>query len=230
MPDKTESKVKKRKVKKYSTKFLDFMRKLLGPLVRLLFRVRVANAEKLPENGRLIVCSNHISYLDPVILMVVFNRPINFIGKKQLFRVPVLNWLLMLLGVIPIDRTNPDREVFRATTAILEKENVIGIFPEGTRTKDGALHEGKHGVGMLVARGKSPVLPCALYYPNGAGLFKKSFLVFGDLIPEEELITQPGKAGYGECADKVMHTIAKLDAERLYKNSLPSPPSARRGK
>lgn len=205
--------MRKNKVRKYPVKAQAFLQKLLGPLIRWMFRVKVEGSEKLPADGRLIVCSNHVSYLDPVVLAVTFNRPINFIGKESLFRVFGLHALLVMLGVIPINREAPGREVFRATTQILLGEGVVGIYPEGTRSKTGEMIDGKAGVGMLVVRGEAPVLPCAVKYPKKAGLFRPTKIIFGDMIPVSQLITGTGKACYHACAETIMSHIGKLSEQ-----------------
>src|SRR5690554_6131673 len=105
-------------------------------LFRLFFKIfcrwEIRGRENIPETGRLVIMANHITYLDPPIIGALIKRRTHFMAKKELFRVPVLGYLLKKIGQIPVKRGSPDRSALKQALAILEEEKVLGIFPEGT--------------------------------------------------------------------------------------------------
>ncbi|MDO5690452.1 MAG: lysophospholipid acyltransferase family protein [Tissierellia bacterium] len=128
------------------------------PIFFLFFRIRVHGEHRLPDR-RMIVCSNHISLLDPILLAVVFDRRIHFMAKKELYRYGILRWLLPRLGVFPVDRGKSDIQSIKTSIRLLKEEKVLGIFPEGTRVKTIDIANVKPGVGLLAARTSSDIQP-----------------------------------------------------------------------
>lgn len=138
-------------------------------LFRLFFKVfcrwEVKGRENIPEAGRLVIMANHITYLDPPIIGCISKRRIHFMAKEELFRVPILGYLLRKIGQIPVKRGRPDRTALKQALAILEQEKVLGIFPEGTTKghKD-KLGKAKSGSILIPIEGKSPVLPVGIKF------------------------------------------------------------------
>ena len=188
-----------------------FWSKFLRPFAKLFFGIKVKGAENLPQSGRLVICCNHLKYKDPVMVGFSFNRPINYIAKKTLFDKPLLRGLIRSLGAIPVDRDKADLDMFRTVESILKMERVVGIFPEGHRSADSTLNEGKAGVGMIVLRNWAPVLPVALKYVRH-GPFCSTRINFGKVITPDELDSE-GKQRYQHCADLIMRRIAQLADE-----------------
>ena len=108
------------------------------------------------------MAANHLSYLDIPLLGYSIGRGANFMGKKELFSIPVLGSLLLMLGAIPVDRGKLDRTALREAVKMLKSGNVLVIYPEGTRSIDGRLQPGKSGVGMIVKMSKALVIPTAI--------------------------------------------------------------------
>lgn len=127
-------------------------------IVKLVFRVKIHGNNKLPE-GKLILCSNHNSLLDPVILAVTTNRQVSFMAKKELFTNKFTNWLFRNVGAFPVDRSKADLKAIKEALGVLKNDKVLGIFPEGTRVTTVSLDNVKPGVGLLASRGKSDILP-----------------------------------------------------------------------
>lgn len=204
---------KRRKRRAPSEKFYLNCLKLRG-LAKALFRIKVYGTENIPESGRLVLCCNHLNLIDPVMLAFSFNRPINFIAKKQLFSKPILGKLLIKLGCIPVDRENADFEMFRMAAAVLEAERPVGIFPEGRRGNGEIMAEGKAGIGMISMRSCAPILPAAIWYPKKAGLFRRTIISFGKVIPFEEIDALAGDEArivrYQACAELAMKHVASL--------------------
>jgi 1-acyl-sn-glycerol-3-phosphate acyltransferase len=128
----------------------------------LLFRLRCHGRDKIPEKGAVLICSNHQSYLDPVLLGVCFNESINFLARKTLFRSKLFGWAIAYLDAIPIDREGMSLEGIKETLRRLKRGERVLMFPEGTRSEDGSLGEIKPGVCALARRGKAAILPMAV--------------------------------------------------------------------
>ncbi|HOP10708.1 MAG TPA: lysophospholipid acyltransferase family protein [Oscillospiraceae bacterium] len=176
-----------------------------------LFRVKVVGVENIPKEGQVVICLNHLSYLDPVLTAFASPRPINYIAKSSLFTKPLLGFLIRKLGALPIDRDKPEVGVFRTIGNLLEKGRAIGIFPEGTRSKKTyEMQQGKAGVGMIVLRAGAPVVPILLEYPKRAGMFRSTLITIGKSIPAQQLDVGTGKQRFQACADAIMESIAAL--------------------
>ncbi len=127
-------------------------------LLHIFYRFRIYGQTELPE-GRLILCSNHINLMDPIVLAAIFKRRVNYMAKKELFENRFLAWLLPRVGAFPVDRKNNDMKSIRTSIKILKEDKVLGIFPEGTRVTTVSPNNIKQGVGMLAARTVSNIQP-----------------------------------------------------------------------
>jgi 1-acyl-sn-glycerol-3-phosphate acyltransferase len=127
-----------------------------------VYRCRAEGTEHLPPTGPAIVVVNHKANLDPVVLGMVFARPLAYMAKRELFKVPVLRPLISTLGAFPIDRGAGDRAALETSLSLLAQGHVLLMFPEGTRQPGDEIHEFLPGVGMLAVRSGAPVVPAAL--------------------------------------------------------------------
>jgi 1-acyl-sn-glycerol-3-phosphate acyltransferase len=154
-----------------------FVSAVLRLVVRLIVRFRVeGDLEKVPRSGALILASNHASSADPVLIGAFLNqklgRPLNWLGKRELLDFPLTGWLARQGGIHPVDRDAADLEAFRSAMRVLDAGQILAVFPEGTRSRDGGLQQVREGVGMLALRSGAPVLPVAvvdsdLMWPRG---------------------------------------------------------------
>ena len=148
---------------------------LLGPLLRLLFRPRVTGLEHIPAEGGAILAANHVSFLDPLLLpLVVPRRRVMFLAKVKYIDKPLLHWFLRSVGVIPVATDDPAGAVAAGVRAVRDGR-LVGIFPEGTRSPDGRLRQGKTGVARIAIQAGVPVIPAGitgtdLAFPRGAWL------------------------------------------------------------
>jgi 1-acyl-sn-glycerol-3-phosphate acyltransferase len=143
---------------------LTFGGRLFG---RALARVRVEGAiDQIPRDGPVIVAANHASNLDAVVLgswlIPRIGRRFQWLGKKELFAWPIVGFLAHHGGVHPVDRSTADVEAYRLAKRILDEGHVLFVFPEGTRSRDGALHEGRDGVASLALRTGAPIVPVGI--------------------------------------------------------------------
>jgi cytidylate kinase len=133
-------------------------------LARLLTRVRIiGDVRAIPRSGAVIVVANHASNADPVLIGGFLNprigRPMNWLGKREVFDIPGLSWLAYHGGVHPVDRGAADIEAFKSAMRILEAGHILAVFPEGTRSPDGRLQAAKDGVTVLASRSGATVVP-----------------------------------------------------------------------
>jgi 1-acyl-sn-glycerol-3-phosphate acyltransferase len=142
------------------------MRFLVWMLIHTIYRVRVTGMDNIPDEGPVIVASNHVSFADPLILGGMIRRPVNFVMYYKIYKIPVLNFIFRTGKAIPIaGRTeNPEilENAFRRMHGVLETGDVLGIFPEGKITADGELNEFKRGIDKIIAEQPVPVIPMAL--------------------------------------------------------------------
>jgi glycerol-3-phosphate dehydrogenase (NAD(P)+) len=137
-------------------------RAVLEPFFVLYFRMSRIGREHIPREGGVIIAANHRSFLDPFLIGTLVRRPVYFVAKRELFTNPILAWWLSSLGAFPVDRGNGDRDAMGTARRILERGDVVVIFPEGTRTRPGGLGSPKRGVGRLALETGAPIVPVAL--------------------------------------------------------------------
>jgi len=138
------------------------LRAIVQPSAHLYFRLSRIGREHIPAQGPFIIAANHRSFLDPFVIALMARRPIYFMTKKEAFINTPVAWLLSALGAYPIDRGASDQDAMATTKAILARGDGVLIFPEGTRTRPGALGRPKRGVGRLALETGAPVVPIAI--------------------------------------------------------------------
>jgi glycerol-3-phosphate dehydrogenase (NAD(P)+) len=139
------------------------VRGVIQPFFHLYFRLSRIGREHIPQEGPVIFASNHRSFLDPFVLGTMVRRPVYYMAKKELFKNPVISWLLSALGAFPVDRGRGDQDSMRTAREILERGDCVLIFPEGTRVRPGPLGRAKRGVGRLALETGAPVVPLAVF-------------------------------------------------------------------
>ncbi|WP_114204040.1 lysophospholipid acyltransferase family protein [Janibacter anophelis] len=144
-------------------------RVLLGPVLKVLFRPRVEGLEHIPEEGAAILASNHLSFSDSIFLPLVMERRVTFLAKSDYFTGPgVKGWLTAAffrgVGQLPIDRSGgkASEAALRAGLSVLEQGDLLGLYPEGTRSPDARLYRGRTGVARMALTAGVPVIPVAM--------------------------------------------------------------------
>ena len=149
---------------------------LVFPIFRFLFRGKTIGISNLPKRGGVVVVSNHGSHLDPPILGHALGRPVAFMAKSELFKVPILSLIISACGAYPVKRGAGDREAIRNASNRLNEGWATGVFLDGTRQENGRVNDPKAGAALLAARTGSPILPVAIV--NSHRAFPK-----GSLLP-----------------------------------------------
>lgn len=122
----------------------------------------VEGRENVPADGPLILVSNHLSLVDPPLLGAVFPRPIRFMAKEELFHAPIVQWVVAGYRAFPIRRGEADRQALQTTLRLLKQGEVVGIFPEGTRSRRGAMTAAHQGVALIALRSGAPLIPVGI--------------------------------------------------------------------
>lgn len=135
----------------------------VSPVLHGLYRGRIYGAENVPRSQALIVVSNHASNFDPPIVSNCVERPVAFMAKAELFKVPILKQAIQLYGAYPVHRGRLDRAALDRATERLNNHWAIGIFLSGSRSSDGRIHHAHQGAALLSAYTQTPLLPVALW-------------------------------------------------------------------
>lgn len=166
---------------------------------RIWFRLRKEGVHNLPAEGPVLLVANHSSYLDPPMVGVTAKREVNFLAQAGLASFAPMRWWLAQVGVTLIDRDAPSKAAMRLIADCLKKGEVVGIFPEGTRSKDGRVRPFKSGVEFLIRRTGATVLPIGIdgsfrAYPRGAWFPRPTKIVvrFGEPWTAEQVLADGG--------------------------------------
>jgi len=143
-------------------------RLIATPLYRMLWRVRVEGGERLPCRGPAILAANHVSFFDSVVLIMTVRRTLSFVGKVEYLDSWTTRRLLPALGMIPVDRSDGRRAIaaLKLAAGVLQAGSMFAIYPEGTRSPDGALHAGHTGVAYLSMATGVPIVPAGIVGTN----------------------------------------------------------------
>ena len=175
------------------TRFYRFVCCVTCVLAKLLFGFQVTGEENIPTDQKFIVCCNHISLIDPIFLILAFpKRCICFMAKESLFQKPILGWAMRKMRAIPVHRGGKGNvSAIKTANEVLQDNDVLGIFPEGTRSKTGKLLQGKSGAVMIANRVGCPIVPCAILTAKGkVRPFRKVTLRIGRPVALERIYAE----------------------------------------
>jgi 1-acyl-sn-glycerol-3-phosphate acyltransferase len=200
------------------------VRTFVGALLKAAYRVEVSGRENLPTEGGYVVAGNHVSYLDPMVVVVETPGPPHFMAKAEFFEPgKIMNWLLRRLWSFPVRRGEPDRESIARATALLKAGEVVGIFPEGRRIRPGAVDdEGdpQLGVAFIAMRADVPVVPVGVSgtdraLPPGAKLprFPKIHVRYAKPVSPQDFQTGTRKEQMAAMTAEIMKRVAEERAK-----------------
>ena len=182
--------------------------------VKLIYRLKFVGTENEPQEGALLVCSNHISAADPFLVSAATRNQISYMAKKELFKVPLVNKLVTALGAYPVDRKGADAGAVKKTIKMLEEGRCIGIFPQGHRQRgvDPRETEVKNGAALIAVKANATVLPCFVKTKKRRWTpFCRVDVYIGEPIKPEELAYDPGAPGeYRRISEYVFDKICQI--------------------
>lgn len=184
-------------------------RNLFGFLFHTVMPVTYHHVERAQLDAPCILLANHNSMFDPMLIAYpVYRYHVRFLGKKELMKVPVIGWACQKLLMIPVDRHNMDMGALRSCLKVLKEGHMLGIFPEGTRHKEGVMQEMESGVSMIALRSKARLLPA--YISGKPGLFRRVHVYFHDPVSISDIAASGVNK---EACDAVMERIAAVYRE-----------------
>lgn len=186
--------------------------KKLTPILRFIFNVRGVDTDNLPKEGPVILCSNHRSNFDPLMLGIVLPRSLFFMAKESLFRVPLLNSLIRALGAFPVTRGAHDTEAIRKAISIVERGDVLAMFPEGHRQKqNGEPKRFESGAVRVAAKTGAVIVPAAICYTKKVGPFSRKYIKIGKPITSDELgLADTGRENMKLASEKIRLVVKSL--------------------
>ncbi len=166
--------------KKARNAFYWTARAIVKALCWILFPMKVVGADKVPSDGPVLICCNHVSFMDAIYLACALRRRVTYLAKKELFKNGFLRWALLSLGMVPVDRGASDIQAMRVCMDVLKEGRLLGIFPQGHRYKDDDHHELQNGAAMMALRARPVVV--AAHVSSAAKLFRRVTVRFSDPV------------------------------------------------
>lgn len=196
------------------SRFYKVIYAIMWLLMKVLFPWKVTGQEHIPETGGVVLCGNHTSILDPLLVLLgaTRKRQIHVIAKAELFRIPVLNWILKGIEMIPVKRGMSDVTAIKEGLRVLKNGEPLLIFPEGTRVKKGQQVEAHPGAVVLAARAGVPVLP--VYICKKKRIFRKNEVVFGQPYQLEFAGRKPTHEESQRLTEELMMRIRDLGEKK----------------
>jgi len=190
------------------------------PLLRIVLRMQMYGLKNVPNNGGALIISNHVHNADPVLIVAGCSRPVSFMAKAEIWKVPVVRWIADQTGAFPVKRGTADRQALRTADAKLKDGMLVGVFPEGTRSVEG-LTRAFRGVSLIATHSGAPLIPVGIVGThdlpgNGSKQQKRSRLwpqvnlVFGQPFHLDTHKPDGSRWTLEEHADAMMIEIAKI--------------------
>ncbi len=204
-----------------------FCYQLSKSLARAALDHQVVGREHLFEDGPALICSNHVSFLDPPLVGTSFDKPIYYLARKSLYSNPFARWLFPKLNVVPVDQDRAGFAGLKTAIRMLQDGKRVIIFPEGSRSPDGQLQPAQPGPGLVVAKARVPVIPVRIFgayeaLPYGSMKFRMSTVtvVAGPVLRFDREQLPDTKEGYLAISERIMAAIAEI---RCPEDRIPEP-------
>jgi 1-acyl-sn-glycerol-3-phosphate acyltransferase len=202
---------------------------LVGPLLRILFRPWVRGVENIPDSGPAILAGNHLSFMDSIFTPLVAPRPVVYLAKQDYFngrgiKGRLTRWFFLATNQLPMDRSggSASEASLNAGLKVLGSGNLLGIYPEGTRSPDGKLYRGRTGVARLVVEAQVPVIPVAIVgsdkiQPQGRLIprLRRVGIIFGEPLDFSKY-TEMSEDRFllRSITDEIMYEILRLSGQQ----------------
>ncbi|HOM71413.1 MAG TPA: lysophospholipid acyltransferase family protein [Armatimonadota bacterium] len=189
-------------------------------------RYKAVGAGNVPSEGGVILAPNHVSYIDPPAAGCgIRKRQVRFMAKSELFKIPVLGYLIDRVGAFPVKQNTADRAALKKAMDLINSGNIVCLFPEGTRSLIGELMEAQPGLGMIALKTKAPVVPAALIGtnkmlpPHSWYLhFSRIKVVYGKPMTFDDLYEKGmSREAIEQVGERVMAAIAELLEQHSFK-------------
>ena len=160
-----------------------FLQIVFRLLFYTVFRTRVYGRENIPKDGAVILAANHASNIDPPLMASLIERPVSYMAKIELFENPIFGAAIRRCHAFPVKRGASDRGAIKAAVTVLKEGHMLGLFPEGTRSKTGELQKAEAGIALIASMTGAPILPVAILnshriFANG-GLLPQLRIMYG---------------------------------------------------
>lgn len=179
-------------------------------LLKWIYGVKYLHEDRAPKKGRYIIAPNHVSNFDPPIAGLAMPRPTYYMAKEELFKNPIMRFLVTSLGAFPVKRGKSDNAAIKKAISILKNEDLLGMFPQGTRRKEGRFDRLHDGVAILALKTGTPIIPLALV---GTAKMKRNKVAV--VVGEPIMVSQekPTKERIEEIKEELSQKLAELYAE-----------------
>ena len=183
---------------------------IFRPIFKIIYRYEIIGKENVPTNGKCIICANHTSLADPVLLAMGVKRQISYMAKAELFKNKFFGKILLTLRAFPVTRGKQDSTAINYAMDILKNEEIMGIFIEGTRSKTGEFLKPKSGAALIAYNTGSPIIPAYIRSKDGGIVkpFRKTFVVIGKPLSPKEL-------GLQSCSGKELRNVSRTIMEKI---------------
>ena len=193
------------------TRFARVLITIVKPFVKVFCRVKVKGLENLPAEGGYVLCSNHISYMDPVFWLVFTKKRIQYMAKAELFKNKLVTWFFNKVGVFPVTRDGGNSGAVNHAIKLVSDGGILGIFPEGTRSKDNKPAKAKAGTAYIANATSADIVPAAVCVKSKVRPFRKTLLIIGKPISHEEIHFEgTDRKGLRNASVRIMDEITKL--------------------
>jgi 1-acyl-sn-glycerol-3-phosphate acyltransferase len=186
------------------------VRGFFGLVFHTLWPLRVKGVDNIPNKGAAIIVCNHLSMVDPFVVGYAANRLVSFMAKEELFRIPFVGFVIRKVGAFPVDRARRDPASMRTALTLLKQGELLGMFPEGTRSTSGEMLELRAGAARLAARTHTPIVPAAVHNTNKAlppGKFIRPARIAVTFGPPFELTELYDRNDKGEGMERALETL-----------------------
>jgi len=164
------------------------------PIYKFVFKGHLLGGENIPQKDAFIMVSNHGSLLDPPLLGHALGRNISFMAKAELFKIPILGFVIKACGAYPVKRGIADKNTIKIACEKLSNDNCIGIFIDGTRQKNGRVNKPKQGAALLAFKNKKLLLPVAIVNSHRLIRFKFCIPLFSKIVIKVGKPVQPPRS------------------------------------